>query len=124
MTLRFTLVPCRDDDCECNDARSCGARPYGRWGRARYAWVCISVSLLRAGRIRRSVAAADRRRSVLRLSAAGEAVYREIAPVALRYERSLLEGLAAAEITSLDSVLGKLTARAQSLAEPARTRKK
>ena len=61
---------------------------------------------------------------MLRLSVAGEAVYREIAPVALRYERSLLDGLAAAEITALDSVLGKLTARAQSLAEPARTRKK
>jgi DNA-binding MarR family transcriptional regulator len=80
--------------------------------------------LLRASRVRRSIAAEDRRRSVLRLSATGEAVYREIAPVALRYERSLLEGLAAAEITALDSILAKLTARAQSLAESARTRKK
>ena len=80
--------------------------------------------LLRASRIRRSIAADDRRRSVLRLSAAGDAVYREIAPIALRYERSLLEGLAAAEITALDSILGKLTARAQSLAGSARTRKK
>jgi DNA-binding MarR family transcriptional regulator len=80
--------------------------------------------LLRASRIRRSIAAEDRRRSVLRLSAAGEAVYREIAPVALRYERSLLEGLAAAEISALDSILGKLTARAQSLADSTRTRKK
>ena len=80
--------------------------------------------LLRASRIRRSIAAADRRRSVLRLSAAGEAVYREIAPVALRYERLLLEGLVAAEITALDSILGKLTARAQSLVDSARTGKK
>lgn len=80
--------------------------------------------LLRASRIRRSIAADDRRRSVLRLSAAGEAVYREIAPIALSYERSLLEVLAAAEITALDSILGKLTARAQSLAGSARTRKK
>ena len=80
--------------------------------------------LLRASRIRRSIAAEDRRRSVLRLSAAGEAVYREIAPVALRYERSLLEGLAATEITALDSILGKLLARAQALAGSARTRKK
>jgi DNA-binding MarR family transcriptional regulator len=61
---------------------------------------------------------------VLRLSAAGESVYREIAPVALRYERSLLEGLAAAEIAELDSTLGKLTARAQALAESTRARKK
>ncbi len=80
--------------------------------------------LLRASRIRRSIAAEDRRRSVLRLSAAGEAVYREIAPVALRYERALLEGLAAAEITALDAILGKLMARAQSLADSARTGKK
>jgi hypothetical protein len=56
---------------------------------------------------------------VLRLSVAGEAVYREIAPIALRYERSLLESLTAAEITALDSILDKLSARAQSLAESA-----
>jgi DNA-binding MarR family transcriptional regulator len=79
--------------------------------------------LLRAGRIRRSMAAEDRRRSVLCLSVAGAAVYGEIAPVALRYERSLLDGLAAAEITALDSILGKLTVRAQSIAESARGRK-
>jgi hypothetical protein len=51
-------------------------------------------------------------------------VYREIAPVALRYERSLLEALESAEIAALDSILAKLTARAQSLAESTRTRKK
>ena len=80
--------------------------------------------LLRAGRIRRSIAAEDRRRSVLRLSAAGEAVYREIAPVALRYERSLLESLTATEMAALDSILDKLSARAQSLAVSARTSRK
>ena len=80
--------------------------------------------LLRASRIRRSIAAEDRRRSVLRLSVAGEAVYREIAPIALRYERSLLESLTATEITALDSILDKLSVRAQSLAESARASKK
>jgi len=80
--------------------------------------------LLRAGRIRRSIAVEDRRRSVLCLSVAGAAVYGEIAPIALRYERSLLDGLAAAEITALDSILGKLTVRAQSIAESARGRKR
>jgi DNA-binding MarR family transcriptional regulator len=80
--------------------------------------------LLRDGRIRRSVAADDRRRSVLRLSAAGESVYREIAPVALRYEHSLLEGLEHAEIEGLDVVLGKLTARAQALSADTRARRK
>jgi DNA-binding MarR family transcriptional regulator len=80
--------------------------------------------LLRDGRIRRSIAADDRRRSILRLSAAGESVYREIAPVALRYEHSLLQGLEHAEIEGLDAVLGKLTARAQALSADTRTRRK
>lgn len=80
--------------------------------------------LLRDGRIRRSIAADDRRRSVLRLSAAGESVYREIAPIALRYEHSLLEGLEHAEIEGLDVVLGKLTARAQALSADTRARRK
>ncbi len=80
--------------------------------------------LLRAGRIRRSIAADDRRRSILRLSAAGESVYREIAPVALRYEHSLLEGTGDAEVERLDALLSKLTARAQALVEDTRTRRK
>jgi DNA-binding MarR family transcriptional regulator len=80
--------------------------------------------LLRAGRIRRSIDADDRRRSILRLSTAGESVYREIAPVALQYEHSLLEGLQRAEIEGLDAALSKLTARAQALADDTRTRRK
>jgi hypothetical protein len=58
------------------------------------------------------------------MSAAGESVYREIAPVALRYEHSLLEGLEHAEIEGLDVVLGKLTARAQALSADTRARRK
>lgn len=80
--------------------------------------------LLRAGRLRRSVATEDRRRSVLRLSASGEAVYREIAPVALRCESALLEGLPQAEIEQLDTLLAKLTASAQSLSGATRARRK
>jgi DNA-binding MarR family transcriptional regulator len=72
--------------------------------------------LLRAGRVRRSISAADRRRSVLRLSPAGSTVYREIAPLALRYERELLGGFGREELELLDKVLEKLTVRAQSLA--------
>ena len=45
--------------------------------------------LLRAGRLRRTVDARDRRRSVLEVSAAGAAVYRQIAPLAGRYKRSI-----------------------------------
>jgi DNA-binding MarR family transcriptional regulator len=79
--------------------------------------------LLRAGRIRRSVARDDRRRSVLRLSAAGTDVYREISPFALRYERALLECLSAEQARVLDSVLERLTARAHGLAAQTTPRK-
>ena len=72
--------------------------------------------LLRSGRIRRSMSASDRRRSVLHVSPDGEAMYREIAPLALRYERHLLDGLRGPELAVLDSVLDKLMARAQALA--------
>ncbi|NJD31025.1 MAG: MarR family transcriptional regulator [Gammaproteobacteria bacterium] len=76
--------------------------------------------LLKAGRLRRSIAPDDRRRSVLELSAAGESVYREIAPVALRYERALVACLDASELATLDATLEKLTARANALASARR----
>lgn len=71
--------------------------------------------LLRAGRIRRTMSAADRRRSVLHVSAAGAAMYREIAPFALQYERELLAALGPQERARLDAMLDKLMARAQAL---------
>lgn len=71
--------------------------------------------LLRAGRLRRAVAADDRRRSVLQVSAAGAAVYREVAPLALEFERSLLESLAPADRAVLARVLGVLTEKAETL---------
>ena len=74
--------------------------------------------LTRAGRLRRSVAREDRRRSILRLSPAGRAVYGKIAPLALDYERDLLDCLDAKQAAALDSIIGKLTARAHSLASP------
>jgi DNA-binding MarR family transcriptional regulator len=70
--------------------------------------------LLRAGRLRRAVAADDRRRSVLEVSAAGVEVYRGVAPLTLQYERSLLEPLSAADRATLDRLLGVLTQRAES----------
>jgi len=84
--------------------------------------------LLAAGRLRRAVSRDDRRRSVLSVSAAGAAVYRAVAPIALGYERALLASLAAPERAALDRALDLLTARAQSLSgtpatpEPALTR--
>jgi DNA-binding MarR family transcriptional regulator len=73
--------------------------------------------LLAAGRLRRATSRDDRRRSVLTVSAAGAAVYREVAPIALGYERDLVASLGPDERAALDRVLHALTARAQSLAE-------
>lgn len=75
--------------------------------------------LLRNGRLRRSVSRDDRRRSVLRVSAAGEAVYREVAPLALQFERELLATLGRADRVALDRALERLTARARTLASAA-----
>jgi DNA-binding MarR family transcriptional regulator len=72
--------------------------------------------LLRAGRLRRALASDDRRRSILQVSAAGAAVYRGVAPLALEFERSLLESLSPADREALDRLLGKLTTRAEALA--------
>lgn len=69
-------------------------------------------SLLRARRIARGTAAGDRRRSVLRLAPAGERVYAQVAPFALRYERELLATLSAPERRALDRLLRRLLARA------------
>jgi DNA-binding MarR family transcriptional regulator len=75
--------------------------------------------LARTGRLLRSTARDDRRRSVLRLSAAGLAVYRQVAPLALQFERELLACLTPAETAALDAVVTKLTARARAVAPDA-----
>jgi len=66
--------------------------------------------LLERGLLTRDVHGDDRRRSVLALSAAGGAVYDEIAPMALDYERRLLAGLADEDRECLDRVLARLDA--------------
>ena len=72
--------------------------------------------LLRAGRLRRAVAPDDRRRSILQVSAAGAAVYRGVAPLALEFEHALLDTLSPADRNTLDRLLHELTTRAESLA--------
>ena len=72
--------------------------------------------LLAARRLRRATSRGDRRRSVLSVSATGMAVYREVAPLALGYERELLAALTASQREALDRALDALTSRAQSLA--------
>ncbi len=72
--------------------------------------------LLRAGLVARATDRHDRRRSVLRLSARGLAIYAAIVPLALAVEAKLLAALRPAERAALDRLLAKLQARAERLA--------
>ena len=64
--------------------------------------------LLESGRIEREFDEDDRRRSVLHLSEAGYAVYDEVAPQALEFERHLLGGMSAQERGLLFGLLDRL----------------
>ena len=66
------------------------------------------ASLLEAGRLQREIHDDDRRRSVLRLSAQGQAIYREVAPLAIAFEQRLLAGMDAAERALLFRLLDRL----------------
>ena len=68
--------------------------------------------LLESGRLQRDMHDADRRRSVLELSEAGYAIFDEVVPIALGYERALLEALDPAERDTLLALLDKLSAGA------------
>ena len=78
------------------------------------------ASLLRAKRIVRQTARADRRRSLLRLSAAGEKVYAQVVPMALDYERDLLEPLTQKDREVVDRAIRILLGRAAEIG-PAHT---
>lgn len=64
--------------------------------------------LLKTGMIERETHDSDRRRSVLRLSAAGYRIYDQVAPMALEYERRLLAGFSEAERATLARLLDRL----------------
>ena len=64
--------------------------------------------LLEAGRIEREFDEDDRRRSVLRLSAAGYAIYDQIVPQALQFERRLLADMSENERHCLFDLLDRL----------------
>jgi DNA-binding MarR family transcriptional regulator len=70
------------------------------------------AGLTRSGRVRRTLATSDRRRSVLTLTARGREVYARIVPYALEYERRLLAELAPSEQSVLTGVLTRLQKRA------------
>jgi len=71
--------------------------------------------LLKAGRVRRRFADADRRRSILGLSPKGRAIHAKITPLARRYEAALLHGLTPSERERFEVLLDKLLDRAHSL---------
>jgi DNA-binding MarR family transcriptional regulator len=64
--------------------------------------------LLEAGRLQRETSDADRRRSVLRLSDAGRAIFDEVAPHALAFQQRLLAGMDADERALLFRLLDRL----------------
>lgn len=66
--------------------------------------------LLRAGRLERQTDPTDRRRTELRLSEGGRAIYAEIVPLARGFERSVAAELAPEELAALRRALGKLLA--------------
>ncbi|HEY4366869.1 MAG TPA: MarR family winged helix-turn-helix transcriptional regulator [Steroidobacteraceae bacterium] len=71
--------------------------------------------LLAAGRVLRRQARDDRRKSVLRLSAKGHAVYMRVAPLALNYEKQLLKTLSGSERRILDRLISRLLERARAI---------
>ena len=73
------------------------------------------TKLIKNGRIDRQFADADRRRSILNLSAEGRRVHDEVAPLALQFERDLLAGLDDDERARLNSIMDRLMARARAL---------
>jgi DNA-binding MarR family transcriptional regulator len=74
-------------------------------------------SLVAAKRVVRSSDKGDRRRSVLRLSPAGRSVYMRAAPLALRYERSLLNTLSSTDKRTLSRLIEELIEQARQIDE-------
>ncbi|AXK70850.1 MarR family transcriptional regulator [Lysobacter sp. TY2-98] len=66
------------------------------------------AGLVEAGRVERETHDDDRRRSVLRLSAEGVAIHDQVAPLALTFEKRLLDGMSADERDVLFRLLDRL----------------
>ena len=73
------------------------------------------TKLIKAGRIDRQFADADRRRSILNLSEKGREVHDEVAALALEFERELLDGIDTDEVERLNAVMDKLLDKAKRL---------
>ena len=73
------------------------------------------TKLIRSGRIDRQFADADRRRSILNLSEEGRKVHNEIAPLALKFERELLQGISEEDYETYNGILDRLLSKARLL---------
>ena len=74
------------------------------------------TKLIKNGRIDRQFADADRRRSILNLSEEGRNVHNEIAPLALQFERELLQDISEEDYEIFNSILERLLSKAHLLA--------
>ena len=72
-------------------------------------------SLISAGRLQRTTAPKDRRRTHLSLTAAGARVYARVVPMALEYERNLVAPLSKRDRATLDRLVRVLLGRAVEL---------
>jgi DNA-binding MarR family transcriptional regulator len=73
------------------------------------------AALLTAGRLHRTTAPKDRRRTHLALTRAGERVYSRVVPMALEYERHLVAPLTRRDRAALDRLVRVLLGRAVEL---------
>lgn len=73
------------------------------------------TKLIKAGRIDRQFADADRRRSILNLSEKGREVHDGVAALALAFERELMDGLDGEEIERFNKVMDGLLEKAKGL---------
>ena len=73
------------------------------------------AGLIQMGLVARQIDAADRRNSVLNMTASGREIYDQIVPEALEFEANLKDGFSDAEAHQLDALLLKLVAKASIL---------
>ena len=73
------------------------------------------TKLIKTGRIDREFADADRRRSILNLSEEGRNVHNEIAPLALSFERELLDDISEDDFASFLRILDQLREKAEKI---------
>ena len=73
------------------------------------------AALIAKGHVKRRTHRHDRRYSILRHSAKGHSIYERVVPLALGYERLLLDALTASERHAVDCLLSKLQRLADTL---------